>query len=153
MNECTRSFDTLLEADVEELRGLAETELGVHISGCISCAAAARKVLQGNDALDHVLDSAPPIDARALVARARLEALPKAEGRAPNPARRWRGWTALGAAASIAALLVLSDRDVPMPGVELAPRTEVHSIVDVAVGQSVAVIQTDNPDITVLWFF
>ena len=153
MSECRRSFDTLLDADVAELSGLAETELAVHISGCISCAAAARKILEGNDTLDDVLGSAPPIDARALVARARLEALPKAVEKAPNPARRWRGWAMLGAAASIAALLVLSERDVRMPGVEVAPRTEVHAIVEAPAGRNVAVIQTDDPDITVLWFF
>ena len=152
MSGCTRSLDALLEADVEELSGIAETELGVHIRGCISCAAAARKVLEGNDALDEVLGSAPPIDAGAVVARARLEALPKAEGRVPSPGR-WRGWAALGAAASIGALLVLSERDPSMPGLELAPRAEVHSIVEAPAGRNVAVIHTDNPDITVLWFF
>ena len=51
------------------------------------------------------------------------------------------------------AALVLSERDVPMPGVEVAPRTEVDAIVEAPAGRNVAVIQTDDPDITVIWFF
>ena len=153
MTACTRSFDTLLEADVEELSGVAETEVGVHVRGCARCAAAARAILEGNDALDDVLGSVPPFDALALIARARVEALPKVEKRGRRFSRRWRGGAALAAAASIAALLVLPERDMPMPGVELTPRTAIYSLVEAPADRSIAVIQTDNPDITILWFY
>ena len=153
MIECTRSFDALLEADVEELSGVAETDVGVHVRECGRCAAAAQAILDGNDVLDKVLGSVPAIDARALVARARLEAPQRVGKRAPRLTRRWRRGAALAAAASIAVVLLLPERDMPMSGVELAPRTEVYSLVEAPADRSVAVIQTDNPDITVLWFF
>ena len=153
MTECTRPFDTLLEADVEELSGIAETELGVHVLGCARCAAAARAILDGNVALDEVLGSFPPIDARALVARSRVAGSPRVEKRVPRITRRWRRGAALAVAASITVLLVLPGRDLPMPGVELAPRVEAYSMVEAPADLSVAVIQTDNPDMTVLWFY
>lgn len=153
MTECARPLEALLDAELEELSGVAETDLGVHVRACARCAATARAILEGNDALDGVLGSVPPIDARALLARAQVEVLPRVEKRAPRFGRRWRQGAALAAAASIAALFVLSERDRSMPGVELAPRPEVYSLVEAPADLSVAVIQTDNPDITILWFY
>lgn len=153
MTECARSPEALLDAELEELSGVAETDLGVHVRACARCAATARAILEGNDALDGVLGSVPPIDARALLARARVEVVPGAEKRAPRFGRRWRQGAALAAAAAIAVLLVLSERDRSMPGVEMAPRAEVYSMVEAPADLSVAVIQTDDPDITILWFY
>jgi hypothetical protein len=60
---------------------------------------------------------------------------------------------ALAVAASIAALLLLARRELPPPGVELAPRLATPVTVEAPADRNVAVIATSNPDITVLWFF
>jgi len=70
----------------------------------------------------------------------------------PGPWRR--PWVPIVAAASGAALLVPTQGERPLPGTPISPRPVAPpALVEAQAGQSVAVMQTDDPDITVLWFF
>ena len=153
MSACTRSLEFLLESDVDELRGTADTEAGTHVRSCARCRGAARRILASNELLGAALGAVPgDLDVDAVLARARLTV---ESGPGPElPARRpWRRWAALAAAASIGSLMLLGERDPAPPGVPLAPLSAELPTVDAPADQNVTVIQTDNPDITVLWFF
>jgi hypothetical protein len=163
MSECTKSLDELLDADVDELRGRADTELSRHVSHCTRCGAAARRILASNAALDRALASAPSLDVEAVLARARLATAPDRDGAStrrpgvPDSSgprwQRWHAWAGLAAAASLAALVLLSVREPSLPGTPGQPLTNAQAMVEAPPDRDVAVIQTDNPDITVLWFF
>jgi len=64
-----------------------------------------------------------------------------------------RRWAALAAAAVIAALLLLPGERTPYEAPPITVRTARLPTVEASAGQSVAVMETSNPDITVLWFF
>lgn len=167
MTDCRVPRDELLEADLHELTGDSDSEIGLHVRACSTCAEAAQRILATNRALDAALHSPPPLDVQALVARAKFVAVPGVEntedhlsGRAParrrpnGPGlRQWRRWAGMAAAAAIAALLLARPGNRPLPGVELHPVAVAPAALDVPPGHNLAVIQTDNPDITVLWFF
>lgn len=163
MSDCTNFLGALLEAEVDELRGYADTALSHHVAQCASCAAAAERILDANRALDRALAPTPALDVEAVLARARPAAArggndrssrrPEA-GHASRPVgRRWRAWAGLAAAASVAALILISEREPGLPGTPDPPLKRAQALVEAPADRKVAVIQTDNPDITVLWFF
>ena len=161
MSECTRPLEPLLEADPDELRGVGESKTAEHVRSCARCAAAAERVLRHNAALDAALAQSPDApDVDALLRRARLQIDEPMRGprdTTPDGARarawrRWRRWAPVAAAAALAALLLIGDREPELIGTPGAPRTAVAPLVE-SPDQNVAVIQTDNPDITVLWFY
>jgi hypothetical protein len=168
---CEAYRDRLLDAEPSELRADASTDLADHVRGCAGCRAAAGEILRADDALAHALAgglaAVPPLDAAAVVANAlatRTRLAGAAGGAPPGdrsgapverrgaPGARAR-WIALAAAASIAALFLLSRRESRLPGVELAARLATPVTVEAPADRNVAVIPTTNPDITVLWFF
>ena len=155
MSGCTRSLDYLLEAELDELDGASDTEVGRHIRDCERCRAVAQKVLDSTTRLDAALATVPDgFDLDAVLGRAGSpESGPRAATISPIR-RRWQQIASVALAASIVGLLVLGDRDEPLPGASFAPRLSTQlPIVEPSTGQNVAVITTDNPDITVLWFF
>ncbi len=178
MTHCTFGRDALLRADPVELAGTLETELGRHIAGCARCREAAERLLASNRLLDDFLDLAPALDVDALLARAALGPVdgsgaggfgdptlqdPTMTEDAPGDAAqktdrhrlrtRWHRWTVVAAAASVAALLVARSSERPLPGAASLPVVERYPTFELPAGRDVAVFQTDNPDITVLWFF
>lgn len=149
MTRCARPLDELLEADLGVLAGEGESELASHIRTCERCGSAAGTILNATTRLDAALaEEGPPPDVDAILARARLEAtdIRFAPGRVP--AKRW---IAL-AAAAVAALMVIGRRE-PIPVASAPPRAPAPPLVEPSDGADVAVIRTDNPDITILWFF
>ena len=155
MSGCNRSLDYLLEAELGELEGRADTAIGQHVRDCERCRQKAQKVLDSIASLDAALATVPDgFDANAVLKRARS---PETGVRAAtlSPLRhRWRHFAAVALAASIVGLLVLGNRDEALPGTALPPRVSAGlPIVEPSSGQNVVVINTDNPDITVLWFF
>jgi hypothetical protein len=155
MSDCTRSLDDLLEADLDELRGESVTEVGRHIRDCGQCRSVAQRILDSTARLDAALATRPGgFDVNAVLARARS---PKSTPQAATitPLRsRWQRIASVALAASIVGLLVLGDRDQPLPGTAFVPSLRAElPIVEPSVGQNVVVIKTDNPDITVLWFY
>lgn len=152
MSDCASFRALLLEAEPAELRGEGESPLARHVRACSSCARAAALVLGETARLDALLSEAPPLDVDALLARAGVKS-----GRAAAPPRRFlrRLWVPAAVAAALAALLLwqaVGVRTPPTPITAVAERTTLP-LVEPIPGQDVAVMQTDDPDITVVWLF
>lgn len=153
MSDCTRFRHDLLATDPDELSGRADSALGRHIRDCERCRVAARVILEATEGLRTVFDApAPPLDADAVLARARFEAVPS---RSKSDGRRvaWGRWVSVAAAAAIGGLLLLGERERPLPGQAFTPRLQPFAVVEAPADRNVVVIPTENPDITVLWFF
>jgi hypothetical protein len=113
----------------------------------------ARVILQGERGLGEameVLVPAPDLD----------ELLQRAERKGPgarSAIRRQIRWSAarlvpLAAAAALVALFL--GREPRLPGDPVLPLASTPGLgLEVPEGQNVAVLNTNNPDITVLWFF
>jgi len=154
---CRRPVADLLRADVDELRGGGSSELAGHILDCERCGALARSILSGYETLDDTLDPAVDVQGRSIVALGRALA---ARGDRHRP--RWAlpmppAWAAAtAAAASIAAALALVLPAPLDPALEPAwqpPTTWASPPVVSAPQHNVAVIQTGNPDITIIWLY
>ena len=151
MIECPRVHD-LLEAEPEELSGAGTTPLARHVRGCERCAVSARMILGANAGLEAALNAAtarvvPDLD--ALIAEARVAGV---SGEPARPRHAWRMWATLAAAATVVGLLLLPALDPSLPGVPLEA-TAAPAAHEIPAGRDVAIIATDNPDITILWFF
>lgn len=164
MNACDRPVEPLLTAELDELAGQADTELGRHVRDCPHCSAAARKILAANVVLDDLLVVRPTTVARDLVAKARSGeevsvAVPAwRQLRWPGAQPGWR-WAAagIGALAVAAVLLAVVGREEPLAGPEwepqeITPEYAAQPLLVDAPGYDVAVIPTANPDITIFWF-
>ena len=164
MTHCDRPVRPLLTAELDELAGQADTELSRHVRDCPHCAAAARKILAANDVLNASLAQRPVLRSASLRAQARAKAQVHGANRPP-----WRagwllnrpaiGWVAaaVGLVAVATTILVVSALKEPMPSRKLAvehPATGQAAqppTVD-APGYHVAVIPTESPDVTIIWF-
>ena len=157
MTDCTLPTDRLLEADLAELRGEGDGELARHLAACPRCAAQAREIVRATQAMDDLLHGVRPRpDIDAVIARARMGV--EEGARAPEPGSSWpqRSWVGLALAAGIAALVLWSERPPELPGTPLAALPGPESappVLDGSQAGGAVVIETDNPDITVLWFF
>ena len=150
MTECTRSHHVLFEAELAELVGRADTELATHLAKCARCRAAAERIVASMGLLDRALSvpgAGPDVD--VILARARLEAVPAARRKRRFP----RSWVALAAAAAVVTIALWGQREPTLRGVPLASPSGPPPVVDALASDNVAVFETDNPDITVLWFF
>lgn len=146
MSDCAHVRDLMLEAEPASLLGSGDDPVAAHVRTCPACAALARIVLEETAALDRFLANAGPVDAEALV-EAAWDAPPRAKRITPR--RHWLGWAAAAAVAGL--LFVRGDRPLPFTP-SVAPQGP-PPLVEPAPGQNVAVLATDNPDITVLWFY
>ena len=153
MSACERVRELLLEAEPEDLRGDGDGEVARHLQGCPTCARVAAAVLGATRALDEALTAgAARLDPAAIVARALGPAPLAARPRRVRRPGRWAGVAGLAAAAALAAILLTRPPEAPLsPAPRLAQGPP--PLVEVATPTDVAIIQTDNPDITVLWFF
>ena len=154
---CGRPAEALLRAERDELDGSGTTELAGHIRACERCGALAQSILAGYETLDDTLEPAVQLNAQCIVAlgRARADAgvRRRSRWRLPLPPA-WAAATA--AAASIAAILALvlpAPRGPQLEPVWQPPATVASAPVVSAPHHNVAVIQTDDPDITVFWFY
>lgn len=165
MSASGRPLAALLTAELDELAGEADTELGRLVRDCPHCSAAARKILAANEALNASLAEGRILHADSLITRARSRERTAVAG------RTWRGvripaappWRWVPAAAAVgtlaiaAILLAVVGREEPLRGPEWDPDTATPEyaaqplLVD-APGYNVAVIPTANPDITIFWF-
>jgi hypothetical protein len=142
---CIEARAALLEADLEELRGTADTPLARHLRDCAACRAAAERIVRTEGALARRLAALPP----------RREALrtPATRRRTRHP---WRWAVPLAAAATIVALIVTRPGQRPPPGdAPVASGRPGPSPVAVTApaGRNVAVFETADPDIVIIWFF
>ena len=147
MSACAPFRELLLEAEAAELCGKGGSPLARHVRACPSCARAAALVLEETSRLDAFLGEAPPLDVDALLARAAAPPLRRFPGR--------RIWVPTAAAAALAALLLWQATEMRTPPVSVTAAVERSTppLVEPVPGQDVAVMQTDDPNITVVWLF
>lgn len=144
---CETARERLLEADLSELRG--EGELALHLQSCERCRSQAQVILDQYAALRSALQQgAPrldPTDARWSGLRPRQQT--------------WHPWSVVfpvALAASLAVLLVARRYQpglMPPAPVPTAGSTGAGLDVQGPPGRTVAVFQTDNPNIVVIWSF
>jgi anti-sigma factor RsiW len=145
---CEAARERLLEAELAELEGRGDGELARHLRSCRSCSTQARAILDQYGALRGALESRPP----------RLDpADPRWRRRVVrSPARRWVAAIPLALAAGLAILVVARRHQTAIePGTPVPLATSAAPGLDVQgpPGRSVAVFQTDNPNIVVIWSF
>lgn len=158
----------LLRCDPAELAGTAGTPLARHLESCEGCRRIAATLLEGERALARALDAAVGgANARRAADRAREAAdaasglsrggARAAESGGSEPGRRpWRRWVPLAAAAGLAlALLLPGGRErtggPPLTDSPRRPGPSAFSVESDAEGP-VTVLQTRDPDVTVVWF-
>ena len=168
MTDCNWAKELLVAAP-EELSGEADTALARHIRDCPACTLAAQRILAANTHLDSALGSLPTVDAGALIARARsrdaegsLSASPLRENARARAGRPWLAipqWALAGGAAAVVAVGIalgtifetVPPTVPPMPAPSVAKAK--HPLLLSAPNRRVAVFQTGNPNITLLWLF
>ena len=141
MPDCDRFRAQMLEAEPVELSGMTETPLSRHLGVCPSCRQRARRLIEGHRVLDRALLGLEP----RLVAPLAGTTLPRG-----RPRIRWR-WPAVAAAV----VLWLAVRGGLGPQVEWSTPSAPVSEPDqqLATTGNAVVIATENPDITIVWFY
>lgn len=162
MKACAEYRDLILAAEPGELRGEGETALAVHVRRCSSCARAAALVLEETARLHEYLGEVPDFDVDALLARTGQLApehergAPKAPPRVQHRFPGRRLWVPLAAAAALAGLLLVRGFGIRAPATFVAsssPPPAPAPVVEPVAGQDAAIMQTDDPEITVVWLF
>lgn len=150
---CTQAREALLEADLARLEDGSGDTLAGHLGGCENCRSMARMILEGERGLGKAMETlVPAADLDELLERAKRE--PAGARGAIRRKLRWsaRGAVPLAAAAALAALFL--GREPVLPGDPVVPLATAPGLgLEVTEGRDVAVLATNNPDITVLWFF
>ena len=150
---CELALDRMLEADPEELALESHTELGVHIGGCERCRAVADEILAGQQTLGDAV--------RGLEAKGKVDAVVHSV-RAAVSTRRRRKVVSVAllplAAAAVFVLLVIRDGGrtptPPLPTQWIA-QADVPSrpVITLPPATNAMVLQTENPKISVVWFY
>ncbi len=156
--KCNEAMEGILKADLRELEGEGSTPLALHIRGCPSCRARAVAILRAEQALAQGLVKGLPEPDYDQILRRAGESTPQEDKilRIHRPPWFRPGpWKTLVPMAAAAALVFLFlGREPTLPGPVYQPPPETPGLeVDVPEGQSVAVLQTNNPDISVVWLF
>ena len=146
---CAEAREQMLEADRTDLSGATESELSLHLHRCARCRGAADRILEAERELWRALAAATP-------RRGADEAVRLARRRARR--RRWMWRAAPLAAAAVLAVALIARREQVQQSLPPASAPSIRSgrsglAVEGPPGRSVAVFQTDNPDIVVIWFF
>ena len=133
---CAIARELMLDADLPELTGTADTELARHISACAECHAVAQRLLDGYAELDRGLS--------ALASHKRVLPMRK----------RWSRWTPLPlAAAAVLALLVVRPEpaDPPLDSVLARLMFPEPAVVSPPPGKQAVIIEKN--DLTVVWLY
>ena len=143
---CVEAQGRMLEADRNDLAGATDSDLSLHLRGCARCRAAADGILEIERELGRALAAAVPRSAAH-------DAVLTATRRAVR--RRWILRSVPLAAAAVLAVVLIARRGaveqtLPPP---TAPPIRSGLAVEGPPDRSVAVFQTDNPEIVVIWFF
>ncbi len=146
---CELAFDRMLEADPQDLAPESQTELGVHIAGCERCRTVAEEILAGEQVLGNAV--------RGLEAEDKVNTVVQGV-RAAGRTRRRRRVASVAllplAAAAAYVMLVTGDggrgpQTLPMVQADLAS----GPTVTLPPATNAMLLQTDNPKITVVWFY
>lgn len=170
---CETALEQMLEAGPAALRGEDGGELARHVAECPRCARIAATLLRETGAVDRALDEwarATPADAAADVALAAAREDPGAGvvplrhdrglGAVEVPgAHQWswtrKAWVPLAAAAALAGVLFLGRDQGPgaSPSRAAGPPVEPRVSVTPPSDRSAAIMETGNPDITIVWLY
>jgi len=149
---CAQALDQMLEAEPAELHADAPGDLARHLRGCDACRNAAERIVAAQAELASGL-------AALAAAGAREEVRVRPIGSAPSAMRRWALRAALPLAAAASLLLVLrrpssSPQDSRVAAAAIQ-RDMMHeeALVEPGPGQSVAVMATRDPEVTVVWLY
>lgn len=146
MTDCTEARELLLDADLETLNGAGQSDLARHLSRCVGCRALAERVVRAEATVADALAGINPTKSTdALVAGARRA----------GPTYRWKPLRValpLTAAAALATVL-LWPRHAAWPGAPRPTPEPPRLAVEAPPGVNVAVFQTNNPKITVIWLY
>ena len=160
MSDCASFRELMLEAEPAELRGKGESLLARHVRDCPACARTAALLLEETERLDAFLADAPPLDVDAVLARAGVASGAATPEAAPSRLRirRFplrRVWVPLAAAAALAGLLLFrGPGPTRVPATDMAAReAPAPPLVEALADQDVAVMPTNDPNITVVWIF
>lgn len=148
---CATARTQMLTADPAELAGSTGSDLSLHIATCTSCRARGAALLEAQAELARAIDAPGEADGRDAVRSAIAVAR-----RRRDDARRRRWMYPLTAAAVLAGLMVMryGDRTPVPPSLPVAPPAAGRGITVAAPqGRNVAVLQTDNPNVVIIWFF
>ena len=149
---CELALERMLDADPEELEGRGDSELVTHIQRCGRCQAVAAELLAGHEMLAAQIHS---VDVDRGVERV----LPAVRRAAIQRVRRRRliRFALPAAAAAVLALWAIRAGAPSMPlgnpSAQLAGQPPAQPIVRLAPNTNALVIETNNPKITVLWFY
>jgi hypothetical protein len=171
--KCEIALERMLEAEPAVLRGEDVGELAEHVAGCARCARIAATLLEETDTVDRALgewagsasaDSAADTALAAVRAAGREGVVSPRGDRDPGtaaaaraPRQTWvrRAWIPLAAAAALAGVLVTARNETPFPkatesaGTPFEPRVSVTPPAD----RSAAIMETENPNITIVWLY
>lgn len=157
--KCNEARAAILGADPSVLEGIGGDPLALHLRTCLPCASRARAILEGEGALLRGLTAvAPALDPDEILAAADARGW---EGEPPLQRGRWR-WighrkgltTLLPLAAAAAAAAVFLAQPPALPGPAFTPPVGNGGLdVQPQGGNGLAVLETNDPAITVLWLF
>ena len=148
---CEMALEQMLESDMEDLTGESGTDLAGHVVTCERCQAVASEIVEGQRRLADSL--------RAMESgRAVDTVLGEVRAQATRRSRRTRAFGVLVplAAAAALALLVTSDRSGMVPAspvVTESAKAPPRALVRLPPTTNAMVLKTDNPKITVVWFY
>ncbi len=149
---CELAFERMLEADPDALEGRGDSELDVHIQGCGRCQAVAAELVAGHEMLAARILSVELDRGVEAVLPAVRRAAAQRTGR-----RRLTRFALPAAIAAALVLLTIRDRvpSTPLvdPPAQLAGQPPAHPTVRLAPNTNALVLQTNNPKITVVWFY
>ena len=147
----------MLEAEVAELAGTADTPLAEHIRDCPRCGAVAERLLVAQDELAAALDRTKPgVPVKEALRRARV---------APAGGDGVGAWLAGGAAAGLAAAAILAVLLLTGPeppegepwvggdGIALVEPEEPAPAVEAPGDRNVMVLDTGNPKVRIVWVY
>jgi hypothetical protein len=143
MITCEAARELLLDAEPAELRGEGEGALAAHLRECAACRQRAAFLLAETQRLQSTLQAIRPP----------LHAVERGSG---GEAHRWRLLVPLALAAGLGALLLARRHEGSAPGaapLQVAAAAPGALDVQVPAGQTVAVFQTANPNIVVIWSY
>lgn len=172
--KCETIRERLLEASPAALSGRGESAVARHVRSCEGCHDAASRILAGTERLEAELGRFQPRMGEEEAVRLAFEGRAAQAGE-PIEARRtgslavgrrWRRWAPipLAAAAAITALVLtseppgqrLEEADLPAraaPPAAVATASPGGLRVDIPEEGRVAVFETSDPSITVVWFY
>jgi hypothetical protein len=150
---CAEAHEAILEADPGELSGNGEGALAIHLSGCSKCRQLARLVLDGEADLGRTLvEAVPSPNLDEILERGARRGAQRGTRRSPRRRFVWATVVPLASAATLVGIFFTREPQLPGPPYT-PPPASVGLDVQAPEGQNVAVLKTNNPDITVLWLF